>query len=278
MTHSSILLGSDMVPVLGQGTWMMGDRRDRRADEVASLRTGLDLGLTLIDTAEMYANGEAERIVGEAIAGRRDEVYLVSKVLPSNADKAGVIQAAENSLRRMNTDRIDLYLLHWRGDVPLQQTIAGFQALQASGKIRGWGVSNFDVGDLDDLATSQGGEACLTNQILYNPMRRGAELGALKWTRSLGWPTMAYSPIEQGRLVNDPALAAIGKRYGASAAQVALAWTMRDSDVIAIPKTGKPERVRENQAALNLVLDADDLAAIDRAFPPPTHREPLEMI
>lgn len=272
------LPSGEAVPVLGQGTWYMGDEADRRNDEIASLRQGLDLGMTLIDTAEMYGNGASEKLVGEAIAGRRDEVFLVSKVLPSNASRARTIVACENSLRRLGTDRIDLYLLHWRGQVPFAETIAAFEALQDAGKIRHWGVSNMDVNDMQELTRTAGGDAVSTNQVLYNLTRRGIEYDLLPQAQARGLPLMAYSPIEQGRLAEYPEVQDIAGRHGVTPAQVALAWVLRQPGVIAIPKASSPAHVRENHAALNLQLRREDLAELDDAFAPPSGPEPLEMI
>lgn len=266
------------VPVLGQGTWYMGDDAHRRADEVASLRLGLDLGMTLIDTAEMYGDGASEKLVGEAITGRRDEVFLVSKVLPSNASRNGTIAACERSLRRLGTDCIDLYLLHWRGRTPFAETIAAFEALQDAGKIRYWGVSNMDVDDMREIERAPGGDAMATNQVLYNLTRRGIEYDLLPQAQDRGLPLMAYSPIEQGRLAEYPEVQAIADRHGVTPAQVALAWVLRQDGVIAIPKASTPAHVRENRAALDLQLTAEDLEELDDMFPPPHGPEPLEMI
>ncbi|RQO37062.1 oxidoreductase [Herminiimonas sp. KBW02] len=266
------------VPVLGQGTWYMGDEAHRRADEIASLRLGLDLGMTLIDTAEMYGDGASEKLVGAAIAGRRDEVFLVSKVLPSNASRSGTIAACERSLRRLGTDCIDLYLLHWRGRTPFAETIAAFEALQDAGKIRHWGVSNMDVDDMREIERAPGGDAMATNQVLYNLTRRGIEYDLLPQAQDRGLPLMAYSPIEQGRLTEYPEVLDIADRHGVTPAQVALAWVLRQDGVIAIPKASTPEHVRENRAALDLQLTAEDLEELDDMFPPPDGPEPLEMI
>jgi diketogulonate reductase-like aldo/keto reductase len=266
------------VPVLGQGTWGMAELRGRRAGEIAALRLGLDLGLRLIDTAEMYGDGAAEELVAEAIAGRRDEVFLVSKVLPQHATRQGTIAACEGSLRRLATDRIDLYLLHWRGQVPLAETVEAFSTLQQAGKIRHWGVSNFDIGDMRQLASLPGAAAPACNQVLYNLMRRGIEYDLLPNCRQRGIPVMAYSPVEQGRMLHHPALQRIAVRHGTTTAQVALAWILRHEGVIAIPKAGTPAHVRENRAALDITLSDQDLAALDSAFPPPTGPRPLEMI
>ncbi|MFI6102247.1 aldo/keto reductase [Lentzea sp. NPDC051213] len=270
------LPSGETIPALGMGTWMMAEDLAHRAGEIAALRAGLDLGLTLIDTAEMYAGGAAEALVGEAIAGRRDEVFLVSKVLPGNASATGTVRACESSLRRLGTDRIDLYLLHWRGRFPLAQTLDGFAALAEAGKIRHWGVSNLELADMQELTALPG--FCQTDQILYNLSRRGPEHDLMPWLASQGIPIMAYSPVEQGRLLDDPLLAEIGRRHDATAAQVALAWVLRLPYVNAIPKAGSVEHVRENAAALSLRLSEQDLADLDRAYPPPAGPEPLAML
>lgn len=266
------------VPALGQGTWNMGDRSDRWNAEADALRLGLDLGLTLIDTAEMYASGGAEEVVAEAIQGRRDEVFLVSKVLPSNATRAGIPAACERSLKRLRCDVIDLYLYHWRGGAPLGETIEALEKLKSDGKVRHWGVSNFDTDDMQEALLLAGGEACQTNQVLYNLSRRGIEFDLLPWQRERSIPTMAYSPIEQGALTTDKRLAEIARRHTATPAQIALAWTMRQGDVIAIPKASKAEHVSQNRAAADIVLSPEDLAELDRAFPPPRSKRGLEMI
>jgi diketogulonate reductase-like aldo/keto reductase len=268
----------EQVPALGQGTWHMGEDRRRRADEVAALKLGIDLGMTLIDTAEMYASGGAEEVTREAIAGRRSEVFLVSKVLPSNASRAGVIRSCEASLRRLGTDRMDLYLLHWRGGVPLVDTVEAFQALKRAGKIRYWGVSNFDIDDMEELLGVDGGGAVQTNQILYNLSSRGIEYDLVPWSNERGIPLMAYSPVNQGSLGRERRLQAIAERHGATATQIALAWVLRRKGVIAIPKAVEPDHVRQNRAALDIELGEDDLAELDRAFPPPRRKEPLAMI
>jgi diketogulonate reductase-like aldo/keto reductase len=266
------------VPALGQGTWGMGEYAPRRAAEVAALRAGLDLGMMLIDTAEMYGDGEAEAVVGEAIAGRRDETFIVSKVLPSNATRPGTIAACERSLERLRTDRIDLYLLHWRGGTPLAETLEAFAALRVAGKIRFWGVSNFDVLDMKELLSLPGGHEVETNQVLYNPTRRGIEFDLLPMCSEKSIPIMAYSPIEQGRLLGKRELRDIATRHRATPAQVTLAWVLRRSDVMAIPKASDPAHVRENVAALELELTPEDLTLLDKAFPPPTRPQPLEML
>jgi len=256
----------------------MAESKRRRVEEIAALRTGLDLGLTLIDTAEMYADGGAEELVAEAIEGRRDQVFIVSKVLPSHATRRGTVAACERSLRRLQTDRIDLYLLHWREDTPLAQTLEGFEQLLAAGKIRYWGVSNFDIADMDELVALPGGRAAATDQVLYNLSRRGIEHQLLPWCRQRRIPIMAYSPFEEGPLVRGRALQAVARRHNASAAQVALAWVVRQDGVIAIPKAGTPEHVRENRAALDLRLSTTDLTELDRAFPPPSRPTTLDVL
>lgn len=242
------------------------------------MRRGIDLGMTVIDTAEMYGNGASEELVGEAIDGRRDDVFLVSKVLPENASRRGTIAACERSLKRLGTDRLDLYLLHWRGSVPLSETLDALLALQRDGKILNWGVSNFDVDDMEELLALEGGDGVAVNQVLYNVSRRGIEFDLLPWCRARGIPVMAYSPIEQGRLIRQRVLHDVAQRHGATAAQVALAWVMREKGVLAIPKAGSTRHVEENHGAISLKLTAQDLADIDRAYPPPTAPQPLEMI
>ena len=272
-----ILPDSEQVPVLGQGTWMMGERRDRRVDEIAALQAGVDLGMTLIDTAEMYGDGAAESLIGEALGHRRDDLFLVSKAYPQNASRRRLAGACEGSLKRLGTDRLDLYLLHWRGSVPLGETVEAMTALKDAGKIRHWGVSNLDTHDMAELVAA-GGEACATDQILYNLTRRGAEHELMPWLSTRGIPVMAYSPVEQGRLVGNRKLVEVAARVCFAPAQVALAWTMRHDGLIAIPKAGSVAHVQENRAAADLVLSADDLALLDGAFPPPRERRPLEML
>ncbi|MBB1250725.1 aldo/keto reductase [Rhizobium sp. G21] len=266
------------LPTLGQGTWMMGETASQAAAEAASLRHGLDLGLTLIDTAEMYAEGGAEKVVAEAIRGRRDEVYLVSKVYPWNASRQGTIDACERSLTRLDIDRIDLYLLHWRGEHPLADTVAAFEQLEAEGKIGGWGVSNFDTDDMQELMEVEGGENCLVNQILYNLFRRGPEVDLIAYCRDSGVSIMAYSPIEQGKLLSDPDLIRLAKAHQATPAQIALAYLLGQAGVIAIPKSSRPERVEENRASADVTLTPEALATLDEVFPRPTRKIPLEMI
>ncbi|HEX6638686.1 MAG TPA: aldo/keto reductase [Steroidobacteraceae bacterium] len=272
-------LGGDAVPVLGQGTWQLGDRRDRRAREIATLQLGIDLGLTLIDTAELYGDGASEELVAEAIAGRRDHVFLVSKVLPGNAaSRKKIVASCEASLKRLRVEHLDLYLLHWRAGENLPATVAAFEELVAAGKIRHWGVSNFDPGDLQELRALPGGDRVACNQVLYNLSRRGIEFDLLPAARAQGLNVMAYTPIEQGRILANAALARVAKRHQATAAQIALAWVIRDAGVVAIPRASSPEHVRENAAALDIRLAAQDLAELDAAFPPPTRPRPLEMI
>jgi diketogulonate reductase-like aldo/keto reductase len=272
------LPSGEAVPALGQGTWNMGDSARHRQEELAALRAGLDLGMTLIDTAEMYGSGASEDLVGEAIAGRRDGVFLVSKVLPQNASRRGTISACERSLKHLKTDRIDLYLLHWRGSIPLEETLAGFADLRRAGKIRHWGVSNFDVDDMEELVALAAGATVAVNQVLYNLKRRRIEYDLVPWCRERRIPVMAYSPVEQGRMLNHPTLKKIAGAQAATPAQVALAWLLRKPGVIVIPKAAREAHVRENRAALDLALTKDDLAALDAAFPPPVQRGPLEML
>ena len=274
----TILPSGEAVPALGQGTWYMGDLPARRAAEVAALRAGMDLGMTLIDTAEMYGDGAAERLVGEAIAGRRDQAFIVSKVLPHHATRRGTVAACEASLKRLATDRIDLYLLHWRGGVPLDDTLAGFADLQQAGKIRHWGVSNFDVDDMAELDALAGGGAVAANQVLYNLTRRGIEFDLLPQCGASGVPVMAYSPIEQGRLLRDPTLADVASRHQATPAAIALSWVLRQPGMIAIPKASTVAHVGQNHAALDIHLNQEDLAALDQAFAPPRSKQALEMI
>jgi diketogulonate reductase-like aldo/keto reductase len=272
------LPSGEAVPVLGQGTWGMGEKRNRRVDEIAALRLGLDLGMTLIDTAEMYADGGAEEVVGEAIAGRRAGVFLVSKVLPHHATRRGTIAACHASLKRLRTERLDLYLLHWRGTVPLAETLEGFHTLTRSGEVRYWGVSNFDTADMEELVELPGGTAAATDQVLYNLMRRGIEFDLLPWCRKRRIPIMAYSPIEQGRVLDNAAVRRIARRQEVTAAQVALAWVLRQEGVLAIPKSSHPDHVRQNRSALEVHLTREDLIELDREFPPPTGKVPLEML
>jgi diketogulonate reductase-like aldo/keto reductase len=272
------LPAGDSVPVLGMGTWHMAEDRELRGAEIEALRVGLDLGMTLIDTAEMYADGDAEELVGEAIAGRRDEVFLVSKVLPSHATFGGTLEACDGSLRRLRTDRIDLYLLHWRGRVPLEETVRAFEELIATARIRCWGVSNFDVDDMAELLRVPGGPAVQTDQVLYNLARRGPEYDLLPWCADHGIPVMAYSPVEQGRLLGHPAVRGVADRHGVTAAQVALAWVLRRDGLCAIPKAGTPQHVYEDRAAVDLELTPGDIQELEAAFPPPLTKVPLQML
>lgn len=264
-----------MVPRLGQGTWKIGEA-GRDAEEVAALKLGIELGLTLIDTAEMYGDGRAEELVGEAIAGQRDRVFVVSKVYPHNAGRRSAIAACERSLKRLSTDHLDLYLLHWRGGTPLAETVAAFETLIRDGKIRRWGVSNFDVDDMEELAGLPG---CAVNQVLYSPEHRGIEFDLLPWQAQRHIPVMAYSPVGQGgRLLRNPTLAKVAARHGVTPAQVAIAWGLRQPGVISIPKASSAAHVRENAAAAALTLSAEDLAEIDAAYPAPRRKQHLTML
>ena len=278
MPLRTIPFGDGEVPTLGQGTWFMGEDRDERAREVHALQLGLDLGMTLIDTAEMYADGGAEEVVGEAIKGRRDDCFLVSKAYPQNAGRRSAIQACERSLKRIGTDYLDVYLLHWRGGIPLSETVEAFETLRQQGKIRRWGVSNLDTDDMKELLSVPGGNACATDQVLYNLTRRGPEWDLLPWCRDKGIPVMAYSPIEQGRIPAKGALGAIADRLDATPFQVALAWVLAQEGVVAIPKASDPEHVKANRAAADLVLTPEDLAELERDFPPPKGPRALEML
>ncbi len=265
------------VPALGQGTWHMGELASQRRIEVDALRLGLDLGMTLIDTAEMYGEGGAEEVVGEAIAGRRDGVFLVSKVYPHNASRRGAVAACERSLKRLRVETIDLYLLHWRGSHPLAETVAAFEALKAAGKIRHWGVSNCDVDDLEELGAAL--PDCATDQVLYSLEHRGVEFDLLPFCAGHRMPVMAYSPVGQGgRMLRNAALAEVAQRHGVTPAQVAIAWTLRHPHVISIPKASDPAHVRQNAAARDIALTAEDLATLDRGFAPPTRKRSLAML
>lgn len=275
---SVTLPGGERVPALGMGTWNIGDHRNTRAEEIATLQLGLDMGLRVVDTAEMYGEGLSESLIGEALAGRRDDAFLVSKVYPHNASRKGTVAACERSLRRLGTDRIDLYLLHWRGDVPFEETMEAFEALQQAGKIRHFGVSNLDLDDMEELWDVPGGDAVAVNQLLYNLSRRGIEFELLPWLRARNVPVMAYSPIEQARLLRNPGLRQFAAQYGMTPAQAALAWLLASDDIIAIPKTGQRDRLRENVGALDISLTPEQLAALDKLFPPPRHAQPLAML
>ena len=263
--------------MLGQGTWNMGERADARAAEAAALREGVALGMTLIDTAEMYGDGGAERLIGDALGGLRDQLFIVSKAYPQNASRSRLPQACEASLKRLKTDRIDLYLLHWRGGVPLAETVEAMQALQQAGKVRHWGVSNLDLDDMQEL-TEAGGAGCATDQVLYNLSRRGPELDLFPWLAAQRIPPMAYSPVEQGRLARNRTLVQLAAARGVGPLQLALAWVLRRPEVIAIPKAARIEHVRENRQALDLELTDEERAALDVAFPTPAGRIPLEML
>jgi diketogulonate reductase-like aldo/keto reductase len=268
----------EKVPALGLGTWRMGERRALRDEEIRSLQRGIELGMTLIDTAEMYGDGATETLVGEALVGRRDKVFLVSKIYPQNASARGTLQACERSLTRLATDHIDLYLLHWRGNVPLAETVKAFERLQRDGKIRHWGVSNLDCADMQELDATPGGKRVAANQVLYNLTRRGIEWDLLPWCADRRIAVMAYSPVEQAALLREPRLRALAASIDQSPAQLALAWILSRHQVIAIPKAGQRGHVDENFAAAECVLDASVLAELDQLFPPPQRARPLEML
>ncbi|MEZ5659515.1 MAG: aldo/keto reductase [Burkholderiaceae bacterium] len=276
--RSVALPNGEYVPALGIGTWRMGESRARKDAELAAIRHALDAGVRLIDTAEMYGEGGAEEIVGEALAGRRDEVFVVSKVYPHNAGRKSAIAACERSLARLRTDRIDLYLLHWPGSIPLAETVDAFERLHAEGKIRHWGVSNFDAQDMARLHEQAGDGRCAANQVYYSVSRRGVEFDLLPWMRARAMPVMAYCPLDGGMLVDDPVLSAIGERHDATAAQVAIAWLLSRGDTIAIPKAARIEHVDANLAAAAIALSEVDLAEIDEAFPPPAGKAPLTIV
>lgn len=265
------------IPLLGQGAWNMGEDPSKRDEEIAAIRLGLDLGMSLIDTAEIYGNGNSEKLIAEAIDKRRKEVFLVSKVMPENATFQGTIKACEGSLKRLKTDYLDLYLLHWRGSFPLKETFQAFNHLKKEGKILEYGVSNFDVSDLED-AKKAGGNEIAINQVLYNLVHRGIEHQLLPWSQKHHIPIMAYSPIEQGKLLDHPVLKKIGGRHSATPSQIALAWILLKEGVMAIPKAGNPAHIKENHAALKIKLTSEDLADLDEAFPLPKDSTTLEMI
>lgn len=278
MNESIVLPSGARIPRFGLGTWGLGEGHASRQSEAAVLQAALDQGVRLLDTAEMYGDGGSEEVVGDAIAGRRDQVYLVSKVLPSNASASGTIRACERSLMRMKTERIDLYLLHWRGSTPFEETLAAFERLQRDGKIADWGVSNLDLQDIEELMEVPGAQALATNQLLYNLSRRGIEFDLLPKLRELGVPLMAYSPIEQGRILRHPALLKLARQRNCTPAQIALAWVMREPDVIAIPKSASVAHLQENLAARDIKLSPQELAELDAAFPAPTRATPLQML
>lgn len=271
------LPSGETIPALGLGTWHMGEDAAARKDEVAALKAGIDLGLTVIDTAEMYANGGAESVVAEAISGRRDQVFLVSKVLPSNASLTGTIAACERSLARLRSGVIDLYLLHWRGGTPLSETVRAFEDLKRAGKIRHWGVSNFDIDDMEELTGAENGKACAANQVQFALDTRGPEWALLPWLRQRSMPLMAYCPLGGGGLVDHPALAPLARKHGVTPAAIALAFLLSKPGVLAIPKTAHAARVHDLAKARSMALDADDMKALDRAFPPPKRKQPLAM-
>jgi len=276
--RSVTLRNGERVPALGQGTWHMGEDRRRATEEAASVRLGIDLGMTLIDTAEMYGSGGAEEVVARAAESQRDSLFIVSKVYPHNASRTGVVAACERSLKRLATDRIDLYLLHWRGSIPLAETLEGFQRLQRDGKIRHHGVSNFDRADMAEWAALQGGDTVAADQVLYNLTRRAPEWDLVPWCREHQVAIMAYTPLGTGGMLANPALAEIARHRGATPAQIALAWLLRREGTIVIPKASRPEHVRENRGALDVRLTEEDLSAIDRAFPPPKGKSRLGML
>jgi diketogulonate reductase-like aldo/keto reductase len=276
--RTTTLSGGQQVPVLGIGTWGMGERSHDRQQEIDAVRLAFDSGLHLVDTAEMYGDGGAEEVVGQALEGRRQDAFIVSKVLPQHASRKGTVAACEASLRRLGTDYIDLYLLHWRGSVPLAETVGALDQLARDGKIHHWGVSNFDTEDMEELFTLAGGDHAQTNQVLYNLSRRGIEFDLLPWCAQHGMPVMAYSPLEQGRVLGDPTLRRLAQERGVTPAQMALAWVLRNDRVIAIPKAATPGHVDELRGVLDIVLSAAELQALDRAFPPPKRKVPLEMI
>ena len=281
MTQESPMVtlpGGERVPALGQGTWHMGENRRRTVEEAAAVRLGIELGMTLIDTAEMYGSGGAEEMVARAAEGLRDDLFIVSKVYPHNASRTGVVAACERSLERLRTDRIDLYLLHWRGSIPLSETLEGFEQLRRDGKIRHYGVSNFDRADMAEWVALKGGENVAADQVLYNLSRRSPEWDLLPWCRERRIAIMAYTPLGQGSLLRDRTLTEIARRRNATPAQVALAWLLQQEGMIVIPKAARQEHVRENRGTLDVALTEEDLLALDRAFPPPKGRSALGML
>jgi diketogulonate reductase-like aldo/keto reductase len=278
MSRHVTLPTGETVPALGQGTWQMAEESGRRPQEIEALRLGVQLGMTLVDTAEMYGEGASEKLIAEALGSERERLFLVSKVYPHNASRKGVVEACDRSLKRLGTDRLDLYLLHWRGGVSLEETVAGFEELRRSGKVRHWGVSNFDTEDMEELFTVEDGRNCTTNQVLYNVTRRGPEYDLIPWMMERRIPLMAYSPIEQGRLPKSGILQSIGRNHGATPYQIALAWLLQKPGIIAIPKASSSAHVRDNHRALDIRLSPDELSAIDAEFPPPKRKRPLEMI
>lgn len=277
MRYTQLPSGEE-IPVLGLGTWHMGERPAKRRDELDAIRSAVDHGMNLIDTAEMYGDGAAEELIGEALGGRRTDAFIVSKVLPHHATRRGTVAACENSLRRLATDYVDMYLLHWPGAVPLEETLEAFDALLRAGKIRHWGVSNFDTADMEALRALRGGDAVATDQVLYNLTRRGVEFDLLPWCRQRALPIMAYSPLEQGRLLGHPELLRLAAEHAATPAQIALRWVLRNDATIALPKAGTPDHVGQLRGALDIPLSQQDMAALDRAFAPPARKVPLEVI
>lgn len=276
----TISFGHDVLPAIGMGSWNLGQRRKSAKEEIEAIQAGLDAGLKLIDSAEMYGNGASEELIGKAIMGRRDNTFLVSKVYPFNAGGKAIINACEASLRRLNTDRLDLYLLHWAGDIPLEETISGFEKLQGMGKIRYWGISNFDIHELQDMYDNvAGGRHCATNQVLYNLGSRGIDYSLLNWCRYHQMPLMAYSPLGSGnQLLQHPTLKIIAQKYQVTPATVALAWVIRGDGVIAIPESGSKSHMLQNAQACQLVLDKDDIALLDESFPAPTEKQYLDIL
>jgi diketogulonate reductase-like aldo/keto reductase len=272
------LRDGEVVPRLGMGTWHMGERAGSRAGEVAALRLGMDLGMNLIDTAEMYGEGGAESVVGEAIRGWREGVFVVTKFYPHHASRRKLIAACDGSLAQLGGETIDLYLLHWRSTVALEETVATLEDLVRVGKIQRWGVSNFDLADMEELIAVPGGDRVAANQVLYNLAHRGVEFDLLPWCAGRRIPLMAYSPLDEGRLARHPALISVAQRLGVEAGQVALAWLLRNDDVIAIPKAASTDHVRANRAAADILLDKAALDTLEQAFPPPRRKRPLEMI
>ena len=271
------LISGREIPILGQGTWRMGEKASQKQAEIDALKLGIDLGMTLIDTAEMYGEGGAEKIVAEAILGRRQEVYLVSKFYPYNASYHGLIAACDRSLARLKTDYLDLYLLHWRGSVPLSATLEGLQYLKQAGKILDYGVSNFDTSDMEEAESLPGGKEIVTNQVLYNLLRRGIEWDLLPWCKQRQIPIMAYSPVEQRAFVNNTKLDKLAAKYNLTSTQIALSWLLHQDNAIAIPKATNPQHIRENVAALDLKLATEDLQELDRTFKPPSRKMSLAM-
>jgi diketogulonate reductase-like aldo/keto reductase len=276
--HTVSLADGTVVPALGMGTWYLGEDPDRHDIQLSALRTGIDIGLTLIDTAEMYGDGAAEELVGKAISGRRDDVFLVSKVLPHHGTKRGTAEACQRSLQRLGTDHLDLYLLHWRGRVPLAETVEAFEALVDRGLIGRWGVSNLDVADVDELVTVPGGDHAQTDQVLYNLARRGPEYDLIPWCRTAGMPLMVYSPVDHGRLLGHPAVLDMARAKGVTAAQLAIAWVLRLPDVFAVAKCSTRAHVIENRAAMEIRFTSAESAELDRHFPPPFSKVPLEVL